>query len=119
MQPTLPVGYASGCTSEMGSVSGSGSYEEGATAVIKAVANEGYRFVKWDDDNTSRQSYVKESTVVDTNAIYRRVAGGIGDCDFVGGRPTDFHGIAVNGDTGTGGIISYYPRGISGSAEGE
>ena len=51
----IGVGYASGCTSEMGSVSGSGSYEEGATAVIKAVANEGYRFVKWDDDNTSAE----------------------------------------------------------------
>ena len=51
----IGVGYASGCTSEMGSVSGSGSYEDGATAVIKAVANEGYRFVKWDDDNTSAE----------------------------------------------------------------
>ena len=56
----IGVGYASGCTSEMGSVSGSGSYEEGATAVIKAVANEGYRFVKWDDDNTS-VSFAKNS----------------------------------------------------------
>ena len=27
----------------------------GATAVIKATANEGYRFVKWDDDNTSAE----------------------------------------------------------------
>ena len=51
----IGVGYAEGCTSEMGSVSGSGSYEDGATAVIKAVANEGYRFVKWDDDNTSAE----------------------------------------------------------------
>ena len=51
----IGVGYAEGCTSAMGSLSGSGSYEAGAPAVIKATANEGYRFVKWDDNNTSAE----------------------------------------------------------------
>ena len=51
----IGVGYAEGCTSEMGTLSGSGSYEAGATAVIKATAKSGYKFVKWDDDNTSAE----------------------------------------------------------------
>ncbi len=36
----------------MGSVTGGGLYEEGATATIEAKANEGYVFVEWSDGNT-------------------------------------------------------------------
>ena len=35
-----------------GSVSGGGTYEEGATATLTATPNQGYRFVSWNDDNT-------------------------------------------------------------------
>jgi hypothetical protein len=36
----------------MGTVTGTGYYQENSTATITATANPGYRFVKWDDDNT-------------------------------------------------------------------
>ncbi len=36
----------------MGSVVGSGGYEQGTTATIAAVPAEGYRFVQWSDGNT-------------------------------------------------------------------
>ena len=37
---------------EGGTVSGSGQYEEGATATVTAVANEGFRFLKWTEAGT-------------------------------------------------------------------
>ena len=36
----------------MGTVTGSGSYEEGTTVTVTATAEEGYHFVQWDDENT-------------------------------------------------------------------
>ena len=35
-----------------GTVTGSGTYEEGSEVVITATPNEGYRFVSWNDENT-------------------------------------------------------------------
>ena len=35
-----------------GSVSGSGSYEEGAEVTLEVTENDGYRFVEWSDGNT-------------------------------------------------------------------
>ena len=35
-----------------GSVSGSGSYEEGAEVTLEVTVNDGYRFVEWSDGNT-------------------------------------------------------------------
>ena len=35
-----------------GTVTGGGTYEEGAEIVITATPNQGYRFVQWSDDNT-------------------------------------------------------------------
>ena len=37
---------------EGGTVSGSGQYEEGATATVTAVANEGFRFLEWAEAGT-------------------------------------------------------------------
>ena len=37
---------------EGGTVSGSGQYEEGVTATVTAVANEGFRFLKWTEAGT-------------------------------------------------------------------
>ena len=38
--------------SEMGSVTGAGAYIYNKTAQIRAIANTGYQFVKWNDENT-------------------------------------------------------------------
>ena len=38
--------------SVMGTVSGGGTYSEGATATLTATANSGYHFVRWQDNNT-------------------------------------------------------------------
>ena len=35
--------------SSMGTVTGGGKYESGATATLEAVANAGYTFVEWED----------------------------------------------------------------------
>ena len=37
----------------MGTVTGGGVYDEGATCTLKAIPNEGHRFVQWQDANTS------------------------------------------------------------------
>ena len=50
----------------MGSVTGTGTYPYGSTAVLTAVPNEGYRFLQWDDSDTTNPRTV---TVVD-NATY-------------------------------------------------
>ena len=40
------------CNPEHGTVSGGGTYEEGATIKISAYSNIGYKFVRWSDENT-------------------------------------------------------------------
>ena len=49
-----------------GTVTGGGTYEEGATAHLTATANNGYRFVSWNDGNTENPRDV----VVTGNATY-------------------------------------------------
>lgn len=50
----------------MGTVMGSGTYNENATAQIAAVANSGYRFDRWNDGNTSNPRTI----TVTGNATY-------------------------------------------------
>lgn len=50
----------------MGTVSGAGEYEENTTATLTATANEGYKFVNWDDGNTTNPRLV----TVTANASY-------------------------------------------------
>ncbi len=45
---TLTVQY----DAEQGYVIGGGNYVAGSTATLAAIANDGYNFVKWGDDNT-------------------------------------------------------------------
>ena len=52
-QYTIAVAVASG-QSALGTVSGGGTYYEGTTATITAQPTPGYRFVQWNDGNTSR-----------------------------------------------------------------
>lgn len=42
----------------MGTVTGSGIYYEGDTAMLTATANSGYRFVRWSDGNTDSLRYI-------------------------------------------------------------
>ncbi len=50
----------------MGTVSGGGTYNEGDTVTLTATAKEGYRFVRWNDNNTDNPREV----VVTSNATY-------------------------------------------------
>jgi hypothetical protein len=50
----------------MGTVSGGGSFAEGSTTTITATANNGYRFVHWNDNNTDNPRTI----TVTGNATY-------------------------------------------------
>lgn len=50
----------------MGSVSGGGTYNSGATATLTAIANNGYHFVRWNDNDTSNPRAI----TVTGNATY-------------------------------------------------
>ena len=62
----------------MGSATGSGIYDENATATLTAKANTNYKFVKWDDGNTDNPRTV----TVTADATYMAVF------MFVGEEPT-------------------------------
>ena len=49
-----------------GTVSGGGTYNQGATVTIRATANSGYHFVQWNDGNTQNPRTV----TVNANATY-------------------------------------------------
>lgn len=53
--------------SSYGSVTGTGNYQVGATVVITATANTGYRFVRWSDEGTNPQRSI---TVPQAGAVY-------------------------------------------------
>ncbi|MBR4177058.1 MAG: hypothetical protein IKQ53_06635 [Bacteroidales bacterium] len=44
--------------SSMGTVTGGGKYESGATATLEATANAGYKFVNWEDNSTNNPRLV-------------------------------------------------------------
>lgn len=52
-----------------GTVSGSGTYNYGKTATLKATASSGYHFVKWSDDNTN----ANRTVTVTGNATYTAI----------------------------------------------
>lgn len=59
---TITVALGDGMTSAMGSVSGGANNVLSGTDVsISATANLGYRFVRWDDDNTNPSRTIKAS----------------------------------------------------------
>ncbi|MBQ9417193.1 MAG: C10 family peptidase [Bacteroidales bacterium] len=63
--PTFTLTVVSSNTT-MGTVSGGGSYYEGATATLKAIPTFGHRFVQWQDGNTQSSRNV----TVTANATY-------------------------------------------------
>ena len=52
-----------------GTVSGSGTYNYGETATLKATASSGYHFVKWSDGNTN----ASRTVIVTGNATYTAI----------------------------------------------
>ena len=83
--------YTIAVTAVNGTVSGIGEYQHGATVVLSAVANTGYRFVRWSDGITdaTRTFIAKEnviltaefttdtySVILTTNDVMGRVIGG-------------------------------------------
>jgi hypothetical protein len=55
---------------DMGTVTGEGDYEENSAAVIEATANEGYRFVQWNDDNADNPRTVTVTEDMTFTAIF-------------------------------------------------
>ena len=53
-----------------GSVSGSGEYEHGKTAILNAIANNGYHFVKWSDGNTENPRTITVTSEVNLIAEF-------------------------------------------------
>ena len=58
-----------------GKVSGAGYYDEGDTATIKAVANEGYTFVRWSDGNTEPERNIEITEDLNLQAVFEKVGG--------------------------------------------
>ena len=94
-----------------GSASGSGEYEYGSTAFIMASANNGYKFVKWNDGNTAviRTIKVKKDSAfvaefaVDESAVTPSTPTGnytIGAADQNEGS------VSVDGDAGIGKTVT-------------
>jgi hypothetical protein len=65
----------------MGSVTGSGSYEKNTTAIIEAVANAGFRFVQWDDGDTSNPRSITVTRNISFTAEFEAV-NAIADIDM-------------------------------------
>lgn len=58
----------------MGVVTGSGQYVEKASATITATANEGYKFVQWNDGNTSASRQVTVTSDATYTATFEAIS---------------------------------------------
>ena len=56
-----------------GTVSGGGTYDEGSTATISATPYQGYRFVRWDDDNADNPRTITVTDDVTFTAIFEEL----------------------------------------------
>ena len=57
----------------MGTVTGAGTYNKGATVTLKAIPNEGYRFVSWGDEVTDNpRSIIANVNGVTYSAIFEK-----------------------------------------------
>ena len=61
-----------------GTVEGAGTYEQGATATIKAIPAEGYYFAKWSDNDTHSVRQIVVNSDIDLMAYFYEL-GGIDD----------------------------------------
>ncbi len=62
-----------------GTVTGSGTYEEGANVTITATANEGYTFIQWQDGNTESTRTIVVTGNATYTATFTADVQGIGD----------------------------------------
>lgn len=59
---------------KMGEVSGAGTYDRGATVIVEAKAKEGYKFVKWNDENKiAVRTFIIDKNIALT-AIFEAIA---------------------------------------------
>lgn len=65
----------------MGSVSGGGQALSGGTVTIRAIPNEGYRFLNWQDDNTENPRTVTVTSDITYTAYFESTAQGISNVD--------------------------------------
>lgn len=70
----------------MGTVSGGGSYADGATATLTAMPNSGYHFVRWQDNNTQNPRTITV-TANATYTAYFEADGGDDDCPTITSFP--------------------------------
>ena len=89
-QPTIYNVSVSSENSSMGTVSGGGQYEEGATATITATAKSGYKFTKWSNgshenpysftvtQDVSLTAYFEQSSTPQSNSKFWNMS----DADF-------------------------------------
>ena len=61
--------------SAWGTVSGGGTYEQGATATLTATPNSGYRFVRWQDNNTDNPRTVTVTDDASYTAYFEEEVG--------------------------------------------
>lgn len=73
-----------------GTVTGGGTYAENATATLTATAKEGYKFVQWNDGNTSNPRTITVTADATYTATFAENAG-------PGPTPTDGTTISFNG----------------------
>ena len=78
----------------MGTVTGGGSYANGATATLTAMPNAGYRFVRWHDGNTQNPRTV----TVTGDATYTAYFESIGGTEGIDG--VDGNGLHVYSNNG-------------------
>ncbi|MCR4812141.1 MAG: leucine-rich repeat protein [Bacteroidales bacterium] len=92
-QYTITVNSAN---TSMGSASGGGTYNQGTSVTISATPNSGYRFVRWQDNNTTNPRTI----TVTGNATYTAYF------ESIGGNPSNQYTISVQSFDPTMGSVS-------------
>ena len=92
--PALPVKYNVTVTAENGTVTGTGEYEEGATATLTATPAEGYEFVNWTkgEEVVSTENPYKFTVTADVALVANFVAVDYKDITFTVGK-SGFTGV--------------------------
>ena len=80
---------------EHGTTTGSGRYDNGSTATITAVPNEGYRFVSWTDENTDNPRQV----IVERDTTYTATFEAIPTYTITAASNNDMYGTVDGGGT--------------------
>lgn len=84
--PTQYTITATSANPSMGSVTGGGTYNEGATATLTATANSGYHFTHWQDNNTDNPRTITVTGNA-TYTAYFEADGGDDDCPTITSFP--------------------------------